>query len=587
MENKSTNEKLYYNADLDKILRKYITRGQYGKFDIILHEIFHRRAYEYEFSKEHIENEVINFIKRIERVEFVDKNDPNISSETCMGVYIPSEKCIKLNQDFFLKEEKLVSGFEFGSKMFQTLTHEVYHGITDNGTNLGLMHRRRNENFFRGAAINEVMTETAANRACLSRGAKEAEQYRAETNGYTDITFFANLLAASCGTTEKSLLRAGIQNRDKVIDIFISRFPQNEVILNKAMQLFQKMESSLDIIYNNRYKKDKKDCPKTIEELEADRQILESSLSTLYGTAFELASFQLENESLEMSKQTIPDIKYRYLKMERIIEDSLNQFKYYGAIFEEDKQIIYSKILKQQKDLANRIIEIDTVDKQGYKILNNETRKSLILLARSGSLHEMSEELYMKYGIQIPQKVYFDNIVYNITDNLEYSNYVMKEDFDNGRQWDNRDAAIVMKKIFVSEMERKGLRHSEIQTTTEYTQELPTIDWTEKMEEIPIVSDESKKKGIFEKIKKSINNIITRFKNRNNLKLNQENPYREEQDNSEYYASLVTKPVDDASSKSVWDKYRVDVEPLSMPLDINKHNNETQNKKRNDKYTGR
>ncbi len=162
----------------------------------------------------------------------------------------------------------------------------------------------------------------------------------------------------------------------------------------------------------------------------------------------------------------------------------------------------------------------------------------------------------------------------------------MKEDFDNGRQWDNRDAAIVMKKIFVSEMERKGLRHSEIQTTTEYTQELPTIDWIEKMEEIPIASDESKKKGIFEKIKKSINNIITRFKNRNNLKLNQENPYREEQDNSEYYASLVTKPADDVSSKSVWDKYKVDVEPI-MPLDGNKYNNETQNKKRDDKDTGR
>ena len=36
MEKRETNEKKYYNRNLEPVLRQYITRGKYGDFAIIL-----------------------------------------------------------------------------------------------------------------------------------------------------------------------------------------------------------------------------------------------------------------------------------------------------------------------------------------------------------------------------------------------------------------------------------------------------------------------------------------------------------------------------------------------------------------------
>lgn len=569
MEKSEINEKKYYNTNLDLVLRKYITREKYGDFAIILQDIFQRRAYEFDFSEEHIADEVANFVNRVETVEFASKDD--MIFERAMGVYIPGEKSIRLSQDYYLQDIKSKTELEFGTKLFETLTHEVYHGIADRGEYNGLVYSRVGETFSRGTALNEVFTETAANRACFPRGSKEAEQYRSDTDGYPDITFVSNLLAASVGLTEKEILRTGIQNRGKLMEAISSKFPK-EKSFDEAYKMIEKIEGSLDIIYNVRYSN--KEKTETEKDLEA--QLMGSSLVTLYETAFKLASYQIENDDKPINQETLADATYRYSKLEKIMQDSLTTFKNYNAIPFDYEQRILNSVEKSQNSLANRVAGFDAIVKQGYRITNPKDLKITTDLAKKGMLQKKAKVLNKKYGIIVPEGT--SETVSSLTDDMEYEAYVMKEDFDNGEQWDNSDVAVVIKRRFVEEMERKGLirkpTEAELADTEELpvvkedinkTEELPVVDELDKTEEIPLVDEDKKNKGLLGKLKDSINIIVTRFKNRNQQKLNpgQGNIARED-DNSEYYASLATKTVE---KEDPFSKYIVKPKAPSLKLE--------------------
>ena len=550
-------------------MRKYITREKYGDFAIILQDIFQRRAYEFDFSEEHIADEVANFVNRVETVEFASKDD--MIFERAMGVYIPGEKSIRLSQDYYLQDIKSKTELEFGTKLFETLTHEVYHGIADRGEYNGLVYSRVGETFSRGTALNEVFTETAANRACFPRGSKEAEQYRSDTDGYPDITFVSNLLAASVGLTEKEILRTGIQNRGKLMEAISSKFPK-EKSFDEAYKMIEKIEGSLDIIYNVRYSN--KEKTETEKDLEA--QLMGSSLVTLYETAFKLASYQIENDDKPINQETLADATYRYSKLEKIMQDSLTTFKNYNAIPFDYEQRILNSVEKSQNSLANRVAGFDAIVKQGYRITNPKDLKITTDLAKKGMLQKKAKVLNKKYGIIVPEGT--SETVSSLTDDMEYEAYVMKEDFDNGEQWDNSDVAVVIKRRFVEEMERKGLirkpTEAELADTEELpvvkedinkTEELPVVDELDKTEEIPLVDEDKKNKGLLGKLKDSINIIVTRFKNRNQQKLNpgQGNIARED-DNSEYYASLATKTVE---KEDPFSKYIVKPKAPSLKLE--------------------
>lgn len=591
MEIKETNEKTYYSQSLERMLSKYITREGYGDFTNILREIFHRRSYEFNFSEEQIEREVANFVKNVKNIGFVPKEE--MSSPTAMGVYMPQTSEIKINQDHYLRYVNSLSEETFGSQLFETLTHEVYHAITDIKSELGLMYYKNGE--WRGAALNEVFTETAANRTCISRGAIEAEQYRADTDGYPDITFFSNLLAASIGVSEKEILQGGTQNRKQLMEVIASKFPKGRPY-NEAQKLFDKLEASLDTVYNARYK----NVAQTEDEKNVQEQILSGALSTMYQTAFELASHQIQNDNQEITSESLADITYRYSKMEKIMIDSATTFESWGAISPESKQRIFLNTGKSREALASKVVGFDTLVRQGNKITSKTDLETSIKLAKRGILPQKSHILSQRYGISISKVTPLS--VYEITDNLQHDEYVMREDFDNGRQWNNIDVAIVIKRAFISDMEKKGLLYKpsaiELQETEELpiidpdkteelpvidpdkteelpvidpdkTEELPVVD-PDKTEELPVVDGELKKKGFFTKLNDYINTIVTRFKNRNQPKLPQGKETKH--DNSEYYASLATQ-----SLESSLDKYIVGPQPKLKIEDIRVSNESKQN----------
>ncbi len=551
-------EKNYYNANLDRILSKYITSKQYGAFVPIVKDVFQRRAYEFGFSDKHIESEVKNFIKRAKTIEFAP--DTEFEKSTTMGVYKSSEKKIQLNETYYSFEFRDRDSLDVGEEMYETLTHEIYHAISDRA-NIGVETYDYIKREWNGVALNEVITETAANRAVFSRTNRDFEQGRSKTDGYSDITFVTNLMAASIGVTEKEFLRAGVQNRKELMNLFNSKFPSNSIAKTAKKEYFDKIESSLDVIYNLNYDKENKDMPKEIKS-----ELRASALTTLYKSAYELALFQISHDKTHTQSEMADEASFRFLKMENILFDTSKYFRNKTYITGKEYQSMHDEIYRSRQLLGAKILQLE--GKKDYSQMD-------------------------RYAVY----------------NNSYARRIMREDFSNGKKWSN----MTMARLMAHEYDR--FQDSEIEfwntepvpvaaneyvtepvdiveTSQRVTEPVQVIDYEptepvdvveyEATEPISVVSNSQRitepvdvarvkritekvntirnpkesNKSLLDRFKQTVDIIITRFKNRKLAKLREAR-----EDNSEYYANLVnnTTPKD-----SEIDKYRVNVNTLRV-----------------------
>lgn len=550
-------EKRFYNAKLDAILSKYITSKQYGEFVPFIKEVFQRRAYEFDFSDDYIESEIKNFIKRAKTIEFAPSEE--FEKNSIMGVYKSSSKKIQLNMEYFALNSKGLNYEELGEKIYETLTHEIYHAIS-NRSNIGVETYDYIKRKWNGIALNEVITEVAANRTSISRSNRDFENGRSKTDGYGDITFVANLMAASIGVTEKEFLRAGIQNRKELMKLFYSKFPSNSIAKTAQKEYFDKIESSLDIIYNLSYKEKDENEPKEIRS-----QLRKSALTTLYKSAYELTLFQISNDKTKSRAELADEASFRFLKLEKILFDSGRYFENRGDINKNDANVMYDDIYTSRQKLCQKVLAL--TGKTSYKQLD-------------------------QYSIY----------------NNSYGRYIMHEDFDDRREWNNRNVAIKMSNALDKEL---GISYSEpipvddewhtepvdvvaasqrqtepvnvvsinnrnkwpvsVKQSKRITDKIPVIN-DEKTEPLDIIDEEDKNteilsvvdnlkyssKKVIDKFKQTIDIIVTRFKNRKLGKLNQAREERQE-DNSGYYAGLVSN-----NMKRELDKYKVNTSTLHV-----------------------
>lgn len=161
----------------------------------------------------------------------------------------------------------------------------------------------------------------------------------------------------------------------------------------------------------------------------------------------------------------------------------------------------------------------------------------------------------------------------DITQNLTYNAYVLKEDFDNGRQWNDRQVAVTMQKIFERDRKRKKLQLA----NPDETLEVPIID-PDCTLELPIVENRS---NPFTKLKDKLFTFMTQLKNRNLKKLDR--PVAEvKKDHSGYYAGLVSQKLESDFDR----RYKVKEEDL-IPMDVVKEQtkqNQQERGKDKDRY---
>ncbi len=552
-----TNEKPYYNTELNKTLRKHINKERYGDYAVLIEDILQRRAYEFKFSNDEMEIQAINLVKNLEGVEFVSRDIIG----KCTGKYYPGERKIRLNQDYFTELENEEDFENFADEIYETLTHEVYHAIVEGDNESGLVYYNDEKEEWEGTALDEIFTEVAADRCTISRTSQDAERYRTNTQGYYGLTFATNLLAASLGSSEREILKSGIQNRTTFMKFFMSKFYKLEDAQYAKNELFDNFESSFDLIYNIDCLADKIydiECLEDNDERkEIIKQTLSSSLTSLFKSAYDLASFQITSDiEAKPCLKYISQLTYRFAKLERIMQDTLDEFEETEFFTQEDKQKLELDIQNSRKSLAVRINQIDALVANKYKFKNNEAFYEQFELAKKGMLLQDTEMLKEKYDIIIRE----DSIgnIKSITEDLEYAEYILEEDFDNGRCWDNKPAGTILKRILDKhiQFQQESSIENIFGNDENVSEELELVQFEEQLENKSKVSDD--KKSILKKAKEKVNIFFAKLKNRNLLKINFLIG-ESSKDNSQYYASLASMKVENQFDK----RYKMDPQSLN------------------------
>lgn len=497
------NVKKHYNRKLDIILSRYITPKRYGDYYAVIKEVFQRRAYEYEFTESEIKAQVANFVDNVKTVALV----PDSVIEDDAGAYVPKDEAIYLNKDYLIELERSgKSPEEIGEEILETFTHEIYHAIVDRDDDVGLSHYDYTTHTYTGNALDEIFTEVSADRASISRTSKEAEMYRAETTGYSDITFVVNMLSAGLGTTEKEILKAGIQDRDHLRRLFYSKFDSVSNAQFAEFEMFDKLESSLDVVYNCIYNSEEVD-PST------NSQVLSTALASLYGSAYNLAIFQISNNRQEVDQEYVSSVAYRFYKMEKIMQDSLSNFRDKECISDEQVEYINYMTHVLRGTMAHKVLELQGIDDPQIDMLT--------------AIKRVTAE----------------------THDMMYDSFIMREDFDNGKKWDNEAVSSVLYSIYdkaVPKEERVSQETLPLPEELQFINASATPVVTDDMrfvttDVMPVITDDMKpeKKGFFSKIRESALTFFTRLKNSRIAKLSPPREERED-DKSQYYADLAT-----------------------------------------------
>ena len=136
------NYKNYENEELRNKLLQIFANERYGNFNGAVIDAFLRRAYEFDMPETRILEEAQNFEKCIESIKFVYGEGFKIEtwSGATYGVSSDRKGRIEINGEYY--KRRLAKAGELGKEavfadMYETLIHEIFHGIGKYLTEIG------------------------------------------------------------------------------------------------------------------------------------------------------------------------------------------------------------------------------------------------------------------------------------------------------------------------------------------------------------------------------------------------------------------------------------------------------------------
>lgn len=339
----------YHNTDLKKIINNYITETKYGEFVPILEEILERRAFEYGFSLEQMENQIKNLSKNLNGIIFANDEIKEELGIGTLAAFSKQRKQIFINTDSYdmlcdiynKKYEPSLSGQLIGYQMYSLLTHEVYHAIVAwDDRNLGLMHKDEFD-MWTGKSLDEIVTESAAVRTVREKGADVFEKGYANTLGYDEITSMSNLIANSIGCSQKEFLANSLNNREQFEKFIFQKLPENMSERRKKQAINQIVFKSaliLDILTKN-------------------QDMVYPCFEASYASMFNLAQDTMKYE--EPTMEDIGAMYYRFAIMVKITKSSVENLVKKGFLKKEDseKLLTDSQLSEQMIGLGNTVLD--------------------------------------------------------------------------------------------------------------------------------------------------------------------------------------------------------------------------------------
>lgn len=274
-----------------------------------------------------------------------------------------------------------------------------------------------------GVAINEICTETAATRTTYVRTEEDNKNFRQETEGYSEITFILNLLAASFGMEERELLRGGIQNREEWKRALTKYISTGDDILLRNVDL---LECNVDMLFTALYKN---------KNISINETMIASILEQIQNYIYGIIKMRIAFDTREINEEYAERLAYNYQKIEKIIMKSIVKYGVFGYIGKETKEKICWKTAKKELELVNQISDVIALAENKSKITNEQEWQEKEKAARCGQYLDI-------FGTESEKDL---KNRFPLVENYSKTNH----EFDHVVQWDNETVIRIMKQLWI------------------------------------------------------------------------------------------------------------------------------------------
>lgn len=202
------------------------------------------------------------------------------------------------------------------------------------------------------------------------------------------------------------------------------------------------------------------------------------------------------------------------------MNDTIEKYIKMGYLTLDSKMQILNEMGQSNYALSERIYDAENVLRNSHAFLNASSFELAYDLAKSGQVRQYKTW----YKMNMPEfGKNLDNIprLEDITGNFSFESFIVKEDYDNGKQWDNKKFVSKVKSKLFKELTTKSLVSKQDSDKTETVSVIRT-----SMEKI---------KNFFYKItnkQKALPPGNSYTSSRTNLKVGSKNPEYKERENT-------------------------------------------------------
>lgn len=411
------------NPQLRNFIKQKLGLPRYGNqmFDYLVEEAFVRMQYVLDLSPEELMEDINNLNAALNHIGFVKTN------ERWMGVQIPSRKEIQFNLDYFQNLINTLPPNEYCTKFMETVIHELLHAMqTDRNTgeNRAQVYNRSVNN--RGHAIYEICTEGIASKCTADRSYYEMEENKILVgDGYSQELFAIPLLAATFGVSEKTILKYGVRERNKLIQACNKNIGDYQ----KTSDLLYRMENSLELIHSVYYPDSNQSrfIKMTPEQKEAEAG---NAYRELIKTCEEAMAGRIQNLPSTYDKEAIVQLKYDQKKIMDTVSDENKRFgSYFGRMSksEETTLFLFDPNFSYFKSSVECLKELGKPYNRHLMAHSPE----IIASIKNGTFDACT-----KYGLKEPSEMTMSAVysAYGFLDDVAH------EDYNDFMKWDNIEA---------------------------------------------------------------------------------------------------------------------------------------------------
>lgn len=405
------------NDKLRNYIKSVLGTNTYGEpMDTLILEIFLREQYVLDLTPQELYEDLINFKNSVKEITF-----EKVENERWAGVQYPDLKKIVLNFDYWQNLANRLPPEMYYEKLFETISHECLHGMqTKDGVN-----RIQGYNFLIGSrkhALMEICTQGIAAKMTYNRDRNDFRTNNILTgDGYQDEIFGVPLIAAAFGVSDKDVLKYGVRDYDKLVEILNKNI--GDIELTKDF-LFQ-IETQLEYMHSINYP-DSDQVEYINLTNEQRKNGITLAMKRMADLANEVLVSRIQHLPLDLDNNTLNQLK---TDSKKIKDTLMYEFSHYGGELTENHSTFMMALnssgnanyIRESMNVFSKILE----DKTGnLKFL----APILINAAKLGNF-----KLCANYGIELLENNFADERVRDAA----FNDKIGKNDFNDFKTWDN------------------------------------------------------------------------------------------------------------------------------------------------------